>query len=48
MGLVSDEISGCGIENLRLQGCFAMYMGTYVSLPCLYSLSGRGLILLII
>jgi hypothetical protein len=29
---VSDEISDCGIENSRLQGCVAVYMGMYVSL----------------
>jgi hypothetical protein len=32
MGVVSDEISECGIENSRRQRCVAMYMGTYVSL----------------
>jgi len=31
-GVASDEISDCGIEKSRRQGCVAMYMGTYVSL----------------
>lgn len=29
---MSDEISDCGIENSRRQGCVVMYMGSYVSL----------------